>query len=92
MANPNFKGRPVGTGKNTFIEDPLLGDFRIMIDEYSFTVFDTSRNKTIGFYASLSNAILKIAKLQMVEDRTYSLKEYAEEFNQKYVKLSNLLV
>ena len=29
MANPNFKGRPKGSGKSTFIEDPLLGDFKI---------------------------------------------------------------
>ena len=40
MANPNFKGRPVGSGKNTFIEDPLLGDFKIVVDEYSYNVFD----------------------------------------------------
>ena len=50
MANPNFKGRPVGSGKSTFIEDPLLGDYKIVIDEYSYNVFDITKNKTIGFY------------------------------------------
>ena len=59
MANPNFKGRPVGSGKNTFIEDPLLGDFKIVIDKYSYNVFDITKNKTIGFFSSFST-ILKL--------------------------------
>ena len=50
MANPNFKGRPVGSGKSTFIEDPIMGDFKIAIDEYSFNVIDTTKTKTVGFY------------------------------------------
>ena len=50
MANPNFKGRAVGSGKYTFIEDPALGDFKIAIDEYSFNVIDTIKTKTVGFF------------------------------------------
>lgn len=92
MANPNFKGRPAGSGKNTFIEDPLLGDFKIMIDENSYTLIDSAKNKTVGFYASLSMALMKVAKLQLVKDHTYSLKEYADEFNQKYVEFQNALI
>lgn len=92
MANPNFKGRPVGTGKNTFIEDPLLGDFKIVIDEYSYNVIDSSKNKTMGYYTSLPEAILRISKYQMLEDRTYSLKEYAEELEQKQVKLKEAIL
>ena len=52
MANPNFKGRPVGSGKSTFIEDPIMGDFKIAIDEYSFNVIDTIKTKTVGFYTT----------------------------------------
>jgi hypothetical protein len=92
MADPNFKGRPLGTGKNTFIEDPLLGDYKIMVDENSFTVIDVIKNKTLGFYTTLSSALLKIAKQQMIEDRSYSLKEYAKEFNQIYTELKNTLI
>jgi trehalose-6-phosphate synthase len=92
MANPNFKGRPVGTGKNTFIEDPLFGNFKIMVDEYSYTVIDSTKNKTVGFYTNISNAIFKIARHQMMEDRTYSLKEYADEFNQKCAELKNAII
>ena len=87
MANPNFKGRPVGSGKSTFIEDPLLGIYKIAIDEYSFNVVDTVKNKTVGFHTELPNAILAIAKHQMLKDKTYALTEYAEEFKATHLKL-----
>tara|TARA_R110001592_G_C12776641_1_gene714524 strand:- start:281 stop:562 length:282 start_codon:yes stop_codon:yes gene_type:complete len=92
MANPNFKGRPVGSGKNTFIEDPLLGDFKIVVDEYSYNVFDIIKNKTIGFYSTLQQAILAIASKQMIEDRTYSLTEFAKEFQQKHLELKEAIL
>ena len=87
MANPNFKGRPVGSGKSTFIEDPLLGNFKIAIDEYSFNVVDTVKNKTVGFHTRLEQAILAVAKYQMFEDRVYSLTEYASKFKETHLKL-----
>ena len=87
MANPNFKGRPVGSGKSTFIEDPALGDFKIAIDEYSFNVIDTVKGKTAGFHTLLPRAILAIAKYQMLEDRTYTLEEYAQQFEETHQKL-----
>ena len=84
MANPNFKGRPKGSGKSTFIEDPLLGDFKIAIDEYSFNVVDTKKNKTLGFHTSLPQAILSIAKYQMLKEKTFKLTEAGA--NISYVK------
>ena len=92
MANPNFKGRPVGSGKSTFIEDPALGDFKIAIDEYSFNVIDTIKSKTVGFYTSLPQAILSIAKQQMLEDRTYNLAEYANQFKETHLKLKEAIL
>jgi len=92
MANPNFKGRPVGSGKSTFIEDPILGDFKIAIDEYSFNVIDTIKTKTVGFYTSLPRAVLAIAKHQMLEDRTYSLTEWANKFEETHLKLKEAIL
>ena len=92
MANPNFKGRPVGSGKSTFIEDPVMGDFKIAIDEYSFNVIDTVKTKTVGFFTTLPQAILAIAKNQMLEDRTYNLKEYAEQFEATHLKLKEVIL
>ena len=92
MANPNFKGRPVGSGKSTFIEDPVMGDFKIAIDEYSFNVIDTVKTKTVGFYTTLPQAVLAIAKHQMLEDRTFSLTEYAEQFEKTHLKLKEAIL
>ena len=92
MANPNFKGRPKGSGKSTFIEDPIMGDFKIAIDEYSFNVIDTVNTKTVGFYTTLPEAVLAIAKHQMLEDRTYQLTEYAEQFKQTHLKLKEAIL
>jgi len=92
MANPNFKGRPVGSGKSTFIEDPLLGDFKIAIDEYSFNVIDTTKDKTLGYHSTLPLAILSVAKHQMLEDRTYSLTEYANQFKETHLKLKEAIL
>ena len=92
MANPNFKGRPKGSGKSTFIEDPLLGNFKIAIDEYSFNVVDTVKNKTVGFHTRLEQAILAVAKYQMLEDRTFALTEYAEKFENIHLNLKNAIL
>jgi len=92
MANPNFKGRPVGSGKSTFIEDPIMGDFKIAIDEYSFNVIDTIKTKTVGFYTTLPQAILAIAKHQMLEDRTYALTEYAKEIKETHLKHKEAII
>jgi len=92
MANPNFKGRPKGSGKSTFIEDPIMGNFKIAIDEYSFNVIDTIKTKTVGFYTTLPEAVLAIAKHQMLEDRTYQLTEYAEQFKQTHLKLKEAIL
>ena len=92
MANPNFKGRPVGSGKNTFIEDPLLGDYKITIDEYSYNVFDTVKNKTVGFHTTLEQAVLSIARKLMIQEKTYSLTEFAREFKQTHTNLKEAIL
>jgi hypothetical protein len=92
MANPNFKGRPKGSGKSTFIEDPIMGNFKIAIDEYSFNVIDTVKTKTVGFYTTLPEAVLAIAKHQMLKDRTYQLTEYAEQFKETHLKLKEAIL
>ena len=92
MANPNFKGRPVGSGKSTFIEDPIMGDFKIAIDEYSFNVIDTIKTKTVGFYTTLPQAVLALAKHQMLKEKTYALTEYAKEFKETHLKLKEAIL
>jgi len=92
MANPNFKGRPKGSGKSTFIVDPILGNYKIAIDEYSYNLVDTIKDKTIGFYVTLEKAVLACAKLQTNKDRIFTLSEYALEFETMHTKIKNALL
>jgi|TARA_R100001460_G_scaffold86372_1_gene127856 predicted kinase len=92
MANPNFKGRPVGSGKSTFIEDPILDNYKIAIDEYSYNVVDTIKGKTVGYHTSLPQAIISIAKYLMLKEKTFTLTEYAEEFKQTHLKLKEAIL
>jgi hypothetical protein len=50
------------------------------------------KTKTLGFHTSLPQAILSIAKHQMLEDRTYSLIEYAEKFEETHLKLKEAIL
>lgn len=92
MANPNFKGRPKGSGKSTFIEDALLGDYKIVVDEHSYNLVDTVKDKTIGFFTTLGSAVLACAKHQTNQDRVFSLKEYAQEFETIHTNLKEAIL
>jgi hypothetical protein len=50
------------------------------------------KTKTVGFYTTLPQAILAIAKHQMLEDRTYALTEYAKEFKETHLKLKEAIL
>jgi hypothetical protein len=74
------------------LKTPQWETFKIAIDEYSFNVIDTIKTKTVGFYTTLPQAILAIAKHQMLEDRTYNLAEYAEQFEATHQKLKEAIL
>ncbi len=94
MANPQFKGRQKGDTKSkTLIEDPLLGDFKISIDDncYNLICIDskTKSEKTVGYYRTLSGALFSICKQQALDTPNYTLKEYAKQIETNFNKLTN---
>lgn len=97
MANLNFKGRQKGTiKKRSIIEDPAMGDYKIVFDEDSynlvFTDPETKKEKIIGYYTQLSNALRKIVKDQVLEKKsTYTIKEYITELETTLNNLKNLI-
>jgi hypothetical protein len=97
MANPNFKGRQAGSIKKTSsIEDPALGDYKIIIDEDSFNLVltdpSTQKEKTIGYFTNLNNALKKVVKNQTIEKKpTYTIKEYMTELETTLTNLKNLI-
>jgi hypothetical protein len=97
MANLNFKGRQKGTiKKRSMIEDPAMGNYKIIIDEDSynlvFTEPETKKEKIIGYYTQLNNALKRIAKDQVLEQKpTYTIKEYIQELETVLNNLNNLI-
>jgi hypothetical protein len=97
MANPNFKGRQLGSIKKTStIIDPALGDYKIIIDEDSFNlVFTdplTQKEKVVGYYTQLNNALKCVVKNQTIEKKpVYTIKEYISELETTLTNLKNLI-
>ena len=97
MANYNFKGRQKGTiKKRSMIEDPAMGNYKIVFDEDSynlvFTDPGTKKEKIIGYYTQLPNALRKIVKDQVLEKKsTYTIKEYITELETTLNNLKNLI-
>jgi len=84
------KGRPAGrpTGSNTtVIEDEMLSPYKIYIDTDQYSVVSAeSKNdteKSFGFFTSLSSALNKIIRMQLVNNKKYTLPGYIYEYEKK---------
>ena len=97
MANPQFKGRQAGSIKKTsIIIDPALGDYKISFDEESYNLIFvdpvTQKEKIVGYYTQLNNALKKIVKIQTIEKKpVYTIKEYIVELETTLTNLKNLI-
>jgi hypothetical protein len=96
MSNPNFKGRKKGSIKQvTSIIDPLLGDYKILIDSNCYNLVyinpETKNEQNIGYYTQLNNALKRIVKEQTIKKKeTYSLQEYLLELENTLNNLKQL--
>jgi hypothetical protein len=97
MANLQFKGRQKGSTKKTStISDPSLGNYKIVVDDESYNLIyidpETSKEKTIGYYTQLTNALKYVVKTQALEKApTYTIKEYIKELETTLNNLNNLI-
>lgn len=96
MSKTVIKGRPKGTTKSTFIKDPLLDPYHIVVDENSFNLVqsndETGKEKVLGYFTRLGAACEKAAKLQLIEDKSYSLNEFKNEYVNKLENLRKALL
>lgn len=97
MANPNFKGRQAGSVKKTsLIEDPALGDYKILFDEETYNLIFTDpitqKEKIVGYFTNLNYALKKVVKNQTIEKKSvYTIKEYITELETTLTNLKNLI-
>jgi hypothetical protein len=97
MANTQFKGRQKGSTKKTStISDPSLGNYKIIVDNESYNLIytdpETKKEKIIGYYTRLGNALKYVVRTQTVEKKpTYTIKEYITELETTLHNLNTLI-
>jgi hypothetical protein len=88
-------GRVKGQTKSqSIISDELLTPYEIQIDEYSYTVVDSTKptNGFCGSFTNLGSAINKVIQFKVASKRnTYSLSEFMNEYKETKENIKNLL-
>ena len=78
-----MRGRQKGqTKRMSKIKDSIIAPYEIWIEEDQFVLVDTSKNKPLGYYSELSNAINKISRLGLANQKEdFTLVEFVKSFN-----------
>jgi len=88
-------GRVKGQTKSqSIISDESISPYEIQIDDYSFTVVDSTKptNGFCGSFTSLSGAVEKIVQFQIANKReTYSLSSFISEYKDTKNNIKQLL-
>ena len=86
-----MKGRQKGQTKRTSkIKDPVIAPYEIQVEEDQYVLIDTEKDKPLGYYSDITNAIQKISRLGLANAKEeYTLAGFIESFNNIKNKLTN---
>ena len=86
-----MKGRQKGqTKRMSKIKDPVIAPFEIQVEEDQYVLIDTEKDKPLGYYSDITNAIQKISRLGLANAKEeYTLAGFIESFNNIKNKLTN---
>ena len=78
-----MRGRQKGqTKRMSMIKYPFIAPYAIQVEEDQFVLVDTSKDKPLGYYSDLANAIKKISRLGLANQKEdYTLAGFIESFN-----------
>ena len=78
-----MKGRQKGqTKRMSKIKDPIIAPYEIQVEEDQFVLIDTDKDKPLGYYSDLENAIKKISRLGLANQKEdYTLTGFIESYN-----------
>ena len=78
-----MRGRQKGqTKRMSKIRDPLIAPYEIQVEEDQYVLIDTVKEKPLGYYSELSNAINKISRLGLANQKEeYTLAGFIESYN-----------
>ena len=85
-----MRGRQKGqTKRMSVIKDPVIAPYEIQVEEDQYVLIDTEKDKPMGYYSDLSNAIQKISRLGLANQKEeFTLARFIESFNNIRKKLT----
>jgi len=86
-----MRGRQKGqTKRMSVIKDPIIAPYEIQVEEDQYVLVDTEKDKPLGYYSNLTNAVHKISRLGLANQKEeYTLAGFIESFNNIKNKLTN---
>ena len=86
-----MRGRQKGqTKRMSMIKDPIIAPYEIQVEEDQYVLIDTEKEKPLGYYSDLTNAIHKISRMSLANAKEeYTLAGFIESFNNIKNKLTN---
>ena len=85
-----MRGRQKGqTKRMSIIKDPIIAPYEIQVEEDQYVLIDTDKDKPLGYYTDITNAIHKISRLGLANAKEeYTLAGFIESFNNIKNKLT----
>jgi hypothetical protein len=85
-----MRGRQKGqTKRMSMIKDPIIAPYEIQVEEDQYVLVDTEKDKPLGYYSDLANAIQKISRMSLANAKEeYTLAGFIESFNNIKNKLT----
>ena len=85
-----MRGRQKGqTKRMSVIKDPVIAPYEIQVEEDQYVLIDTEKDKPMGYYSDITNAIQKIARMSLANQKEeYTLAGFIESFNNIRKKLT----
>ena len=85
-----MRGRQKGqTKRMSIIKDPVIAPYEIQVEEDQYVLIDTEKEKPLGYYSDLTNAIQKISRMSLANAKEeYTLAGFIESYNNIKNKLT----
>ena len=85
-----MRGRQKGqTKRMSVIKDPIIAPYEIQVEEDQYVLIDTDKDKPLGYYTDITNAVHKISRLGLANAKEeYTLAGFIESFNNIKNKLT----
>jgi len=86
-----MRGRQKGqTKRMSIIKDPVIAPYEIQVEEDQYVLIDTEKEKPLGYYSDLTNAIQKVSRMSLANAKEeYTLAGFIESYNNIKNKITN---